>query len=58
MTEVKVRPFIKYIALKVDLFGSEIIDEKNFGINEEDEMMDFKNRYVRKDGCILVKVKL
>ena len=34
MREFKIQPFVKYVVLKIDLFESEIIDEANFGIDE------------------------
>ena len=34
MREFKIQPFVKYVVLKIGLFESEIIDEANFGIDE------------------------
>lgn len=47
MRTVELQPFVKYVVLKVDIFESEIIDEQNFGINEEFAIMQFKRKYVR-----------
>lgn len=58
MNELRISPFIKCMVIKVDLFGSKIIDEGNFGIDEEWEIMNFKKKYVHRDDCILVKVKM
>lgn len=58
MIELEMKPFIKYIVLKVDLFESEIIDEINFGINEEYKILKFKEKYIRRDDCILVKIEM
>ncbi len=45
LKEYEIQPFIKYVVLKVDIFESEIIDERNFGIDEEFAIMKFKPIY-------------
>lgn len=35
MVELKLKPFVKCLVLKVGLFETEIIDEYNFSINDE-----------------------
>lgn len=50
--------FIKLIALQVTDFSSEIIDEKNFGINDEYEIMQFRKKYNRYDDCVVVTVEM
>lgn len=58
MRTVELQPFVKYVVLKVDIFESEIIDEQNFGINEEFAIMQFKRKYVRWDDCVIVKIEM
>lgn len=50
--------YIKLIALQVTDFSSEIIDEKNFGINDEYEIMQFRKKYNRYDDCVVVTVEM
>ncbi len=56
LKEFEMQPFVKYIVIKVDIFGSEIIDEKNFGIDEEFEIMRFRKKYIGMNNCVIVKV--
>lgn len=50
--------YIKLIAIQVTDFSSEIIDEKNFGINDEYEIMQFRKKYNRYDDCVVVTVEM
>lgn len=50
--------YIKLIALQVTDFSSEIIDEKNFGIYDEYEIMQFRKKYNRYDDCVVVTVEM
>ncbi len=56
LKEFEIQPFVKYIVIKVDIFGSEIIDERNFGVDEEFEIMRFRKKYIGMDNCVIVKV--
>lgn len=58
MRTVELQPFVKYVVLKVDIFESEIIDEQNFGINEEFAIMQFKRKYIGRDDCVIVKIEM
>ena len=58
MKRFEVQDFVKYIVLKVDIFETEIIDERNFGIDEEFEIMKFKKEYIRRDDCVIVKIDM
>lgn len=58
LKEYEIQPFIKYVVLKVDIFESEIIDERNFGIDEEFAIMKFKRKYIKRDDCVIVKVEV
>lgn len=55
---LKLDPFIRCIALKVGLFESEIIDERNFGLADEDAILTFEEKYCYRDDCIVVKVEM
>lgn len=50
--------YIKLIAIQVADFSSEIIDEKNFGIYDEYEIMQFRKKYNRYDDCVVVTVEM
>lgn len=50
--------YIKLIAIQVTDFSSEIIDEKNFGIYDEYEIMQFRKKYNRYDDCVVVTVEM
>lgn len=50
--------YIKLIAIQVTDFSSEIIDEKNFGIYDEYEIMQFRKKYNRYDYCVVVTVEM
>ncbi len=58
LKEFEIQPFVKYVVLKVDIFGSEIIDERNFGIDEDFAIMQFKKKYIKRDDCVIVKVEM
>lgn len=50
--------YIKLITIQVTDFSSEIIDEKNFGIYDEYEIMQFRKKYNRYDDCVVVTVEM
>ncbi|MCI8382375.1 MAG: hypothetical protein HFI07_11395 [Lachnospiraceae bacterium] len=59
MRKLEIQPFVKYVVLKVDLLlETEIIDEANFSPNDEFAIMQFKNKYIREDNCVIVKVDM
>ena len=58
MVELKINPFIKCIAIKLGLFESEIIDEYNFGIHEEDKIEAFEKKYCALEDCIVVRIDM
>ena len=59
MRKLEIQPFVKYLVLKVDLLlETEIIDEANFSTNDEFAIMQFKNKYIYRDDCVIVKVDM
>jgi len=49
MRKLEIQPFVKYVVLKVDLLlETEIVDEENFGADEEFAIMQFKRKYIGK----------
>lgn len=50
--------YIKLIILKVSPFETEIVDESNFGLEDEYEMIQFQRKYLRCDDCVIVKVDM
>jgi len=45
MRKLEIQPFVKYVVLKVDLLlETEIVDEENFGADEEFAIMQFKRK--------------
>lgn len=58
MKQFHMKPFQKYVVLKVDLFESEIIDECNFGSEDTEEIMRFQRKYIHRDDCVLVKIQM
>lgn len=59
MRKLEIQPFVKYLVLKVDLLlETEIIDEANFSTNDEYAIMQFKNKYIYRDDCVIVKVDM
>lgn len=58
MVELKLKPFVKCLVLKVGLFETEIIDEYNFSINDEKGINDFETKYYDKEDCILVRIDM
>ena len=59
MRKLEIQPFVKYLVLKVDLLlETEIIDEVNFSTNDEYAIMQFKNKYIYRDDCVIVKVDM
>ena len=49
--------YCKLIALKVEPFYSEIIDETNYSMTEADIITEKKKR-LEKDGCICIVLKI
>lgn len=59
MKKFEIKPFTKYIVLKVDLlFETEIIDEANFATDDEFSIMQFKRKYIAYDNYFIVKVDM
>ncbi len=59
MMELEIRPFVKYVVLKVDLLlETEIVDEGNFDTDDEFAIMQFKRKYIGRDDCVIVKVEM
>lgn len=59
MEEITIRPFVKYIVLKVDLLlETEVIDEYNFGVDDEFAIMQFKRKYIDRDDCVIVGIEM
>lgn len=58
MKKITLRPFVKYIVLKIGLFESEIIDEANFSANDKAEIMKFERKYIDRDDCYIAKVDM
>ena len=50
--------YIKLVVLRITPFFSEIIDEKNFDAKEEFSIMQFKQKYIKQDDCVIVKVDM
>ncbi len=58
MMELTLKVFVKYIAIKVDMFESEIIDEQNFDAEDIFGIMKFKHKYIRDDCYMIVEVEM
>lgn len=59
MMELEIRPFVKYVVLKVDLLlETEIVAEENFAINDEFAIAQFKRKYINRDDCVIVRVEV
>ena len=58
MRELEMKPFVKYVVLKVDLFETEIIDEQNFTYEDKVGIMKFKRKYNRADEYMIVKIDM
>ena len=57
MADLEIKPYLRYIAIKIGAFSSEIVDERNFGYDEAFSMKQFEKEYSH-DGCIVVKVEI
>lgn len=55
---IEFKPYTKLIVIKIDHFGSKIVDEKNFGNDEVYEMRKFKHKYIRDDNCTIVSIDM
>lgn len=58
MKEYYLTEWVKYVVLKVGLFESEIIDEENFAVTDELGIMRFKQKYIRNDDYVIVRVEM
>ncbi len=52
------KPYLKLIVVKVDHFNSEIIDERNFGCDEENKINEFKDKYIRNDNYTILSIDM
>ncbi|TCL55921.1 hypothetical protein EDD76_11355 [Kineothrix alysoides] len=52
------KPYLKLIVVKVDHFNSEIIDERNFGYDEDGKINKFKHKYVRNDNYTILSIDM
>lgn len=57
MTDLEIKPYLRYIAIKIGTFSSEIVDERNFGYDEIFAMKQFENEHSH-NGCLVVKVEI
>lgn len=58
MKEYYLTEWVKYVVLKVGLFESEIIDEENFAVTDELGIMRFKQKYIRNDDYVIVRIEM
>lgn len=59
MHKLEIRPFVKYVVLKVDLLlEAEIIDEANFSVDDTFAIKQFERKYICRDDCVIVKVEM
>lgn len=58
MREYYLTEWVKYVVLKVGLFESQIIDEENFAATDELGIMRFKQKYIRNDDYVIVRVEM
>ena len=58
MREYILTEWVKYVVLKVGLFESQIIDEENFAATDELGIMRFKQKYIRNDDYVIVRVEM
>ncbi len=58
MTKCICKPYVKYLALKVDIFQCEIVDEKNFDPNDKKGIQDFVQKYSRDDFYSIVSIDM
>ena len=50
--QINMIPYVKYLVLKVDMFETKIVDEKNFNQGDDFEIKSFKKRY--ENPCFLI----
>ena len=50
--------WVKYVVLRIGIFESEIIDEENFAATDELGIMMFKQKYIRNDDYVIVRVEM
>ena len=55
--QINMIPYVKYLVLKIDMFQTEIIDEKNFDPEDEFTIGIFKKKY-RDPKFTIVKVTM
>lgn len=58
MRRFTIKPFTKYVIIKVGLFESKIIDECNIGTEDEWKLTDFKEKYMDRNDCVIVKINM
>lgn len=58
MRRFTIKPFTKYVIIRVGLFESKIIDECNMGTEDEEKLIDFKTKYMDRDDCVIVKINM
>ena len=52
------KDYIKLVVLKVNPFWSEIVDEKNFCPHDTYGIQQFKQKYIGRDDCVLVRIEM
>lgn len=58
MREYLLTEWVKYVVLRIGLFESEIVDEENFAATDELGIMMFKQKYIRDDDYVIVRVEM
>ena len=58
MTEYEFKPYVKYLAVRIDIFQSELIDEQNFAADDTKGISDFIRKYNRYDNCDIVSIEM
>lgn len=55
MVEITLRPFIRCIILKVDMFETHIINEANFSPSDEAGIEKFTSQYIDDDNYVVIQ---
>lgn len=58
MREYLLTEWVKYVVLRIGLFESEIIDEENFAATDKLGIMIFKQKYIRNDDYVIVRIEM
>lgn len=58
MVEIEMAPFVKCVILKVGLFETEIVDERNFNIYDETGILDFESKYCNEINYVSVMIDM